>query len=223
MIDIIKFTNIRVIADRLMRHPLLQNVSLEAIVQYTLDFLDLWGMDAMRITKEATIEVHNYRAQLPCGTIRVNQVKTQDGIYLKAMTGTFNGSLENPAFKIQGQMLYTNIKDTTLDISYETTPIDEDGYPLILDNAVFLRALEAFIKLQFFTIYFDQNKINANVLQLAQQDYAFRAGQLNSKMSLPSLSEMQSITNMWGKMHLTTKDFYNGFQLTGNIDTYKIH
>jgi hypothetical protein len=38
-------------------------------------------------------------------------------------------------------------------------PIDEEGYPLIPDNVYFIMALEAFIKLQIFTMYFDQGKI----------------------------------------------------------------
>jgi hypothetical protein len=42
-------------------------------------------------------------------------------------------------------------------------------------------------------------------------------------MALPTIQEMQAISNMWNKMHLTSKDFYNGFATTTNIDTYKIH
>jgi hypothetical protein len=80
------------------------------------------------------------------------------------MSGTFSGSLENPAYKIQGNILYTNIKECDLEIAYQGLPIDEDGYPLVLDNVYFLMALEAFIKKQMFTIYFDEGKIHLNVL-----------------------------------------------------------
>jgi len=33
--------------------------------------------------------------------------------------------------------------------------VDENGFPLILDNPVYLRALESFIKKEVFTILFD--------------------------------------------------------------------
>lgn len=223
MIDILKFTNIRVVADRLMQHPLLRSLQFETIIQYTLDFLNLTNFNELYLDQVTTVHVEDYRVLLPINVIRIDQVKSVDGVYFKAMSGTFSGSLENPAYKIQGNILYTNIKECDLEIAYKGLPIDEDGYPLVLDNVYFLMALEAFIKKQMFTIYFDEGKIHLNVLQQAQQDYAFRVAQLHSKMALPSVSEMQAISNMWNKMHLTTKDFYNGFEQLTNIDTYKIH
>ena len=223
MIDILKFTNIRVVADRLMCHPLLQNLQFETIIQHTVDFLSLLGFNELYVTNCNQFEVKDYRTELPPTIIRIDAVKTSDNLYLKSMTGAFNGTLENPAYKIQGNVLYTNIKNCILDIEYRELPTDEDGYPMILDNIHFIMALEAYIKMKTFLIYFDTGRIAINVLQQAQQDYSFRVAQLHSKMSLPSIEQMQSISNMWNKLHLTSKDFYTGFNLTTNLNTYKIH
>ena len=223
MIDTLKFTNIRVVADRLMKHPMLQSLQFETIVEYTLDFLNLLGFNELLIEDEIEIDIKDHRGLLPSTLVRINQVRIKNGIYLKAMSSTFSGTLENPAFKTQGDVIYTNLKNCTLQINYMGMPIDEEGYPLIPDNVYFLMALEAFIKVQIFTMYFDQGKIQGQILQQAQQDYGFRVAQLHSKFSLPSVSEMQAISNMWNKMHLTTKDFYTGFENLTNIDTYKIH
>jgi hypothetical protein len=38
---------------------------------------------------------------------------------------------------------------------------------MVLDNVHFLMALEAFIKMQVFTMYFDEGKIQLNILQQA--------------------------------------------------------
>ena len=38
-----KTTNISRIADRIMRHPLMQDISFETIVDYTLDFIQIVG------------------------------------------------------------------------------------------------------------------------------------------------------------------------------------
>lgn len=221
MVDLLKFTNIRVIADRLMRHPMLQSLQFETIVQYTLDFLGLLGFNELYITNEIELEIKDYKAKLPLDLVRIDQARIKNGKYLKQMHSAFNGTLENPAFKTQGDWIFTNIKDCTLELVYKGMPVDDEGYPLILDNTYFLMALEAFIKKEVFTTYFDQGKIHVNALQQAQQDYAFRVGQLHNKMALPSISEMQAISNMWNKMHLTTKDFYNGFDTISNLDTFK--
>lgn len=223
MIDVIRFTNIQEIADRVMKHPLLQDVQFESIITHTVDFLELFGFKDLYLTKVDTVIVRDYRAKLPCSLIRINQVRTPDGICFKAMSSNFFGSLEQPAFKTQGDYLYTNIKDCCLEVSYETMPVDDDGYPLIFDNAKFKLALYNYIKKERFDILFSENKISQAVLGEAQKEYAFSAARLRSAMTIPTESEMQSITNMWNRMHLTVQDFYNGFELQSNTETYKIH
>ena len=223
MIDNLRYTNIRSVADRVMQHPMLQHLQFETIAEHAIDFLNLIGFNELLLEAEVEVQIQNNRGLLPSTLVRINQVRTPNGIYLKQMSGTFSGSLENPAFKTQGDVIYTNIKNGTLQINYQGMPVDEEGYPLVPDNVYFLLALEAYIKMKTFTIYFDQGKIQSQVLQQAQQDYGFRVAQLHSKLSLPSVSEMQAISNMWNKMHLTTKDFYTGFDQLTNIDTYKIH
>ena len=39
MVNELSFTNVRVILDRLLKNPLLQDLTLESVIQYTLDFL----------------------------------------------------------------------------------------------------------------------------------------------------------------------------------------
>ena len=41
------------------------------------------------------------------------------------------------------------------------------------------------------------NKISINVLNNAQQQYCYLAGQLHSEFTIPSLSEMESIKRSW--------------------------
>jgi hypothetical protein len=50
-------------------------------------------------------------------------------------------------------------------ISYKSIPVDKDGFPLLIDNPVFLKALELYIKKEVFTVLFDMGKITPPVLQ----------------------------------------------------------
>ena len=67
-------------------------------------------------------------------------------------------------FKTQGQIIYTSFKTGNILVSYKAIPIDKDGFPLLIDNSAFLRALELYIKREIFTILFDENKISPAVL-----------------------------------------------------------
>ena len=49
------------------------------------------------------------------------------------------------------------------------------------------KALEAYIKKESFTVLFDMGKIQPQVLQHAEQQYAWLAGQLQAEFSIPSV------------------------------------
>lgn len=123
---------------------------------------------------------------------------------------------EEPAFKTQGRIIFTSFPKGCVEISYKAIPVDEHGYPLLIDDETYLAALEAYIKVKVFTVKFDTGKINANVLQHAEQEYAWLAGQLQSEMTIPSISEMESITRMLNTMIPKVREFDNGFKNLGN-------
>ena len=52
MIKNISYINIREILSRLTRHPLLKDVTLEQVVQYTIDFIGMFGMPKLYYDKE---------------------------------------------------------------------------------------------------------------------------------------------------------------------------
>lgn len=130
---------------------------------------------------------------------------------------------EEPAFKTQGRVLYTTIPCGIMEVAYKAIPVDEDGYPLLIDNEVYLDALEAYIKKRVFTTKFDTGKIAANVLQNAQADYAWAAGRLNSEFLIPSVSEMESISRMMTSMLKSPRQFDKGFKDLGNREYIRKH
>lgn len=109
-----------------------------------------------------------------------------------------------------------------MEISYKAIPVDDDGYPMLIDNETYLNALEAYIKQKVFTIKFDTGKISAGVLQNAQQEYAWAAGELQNEMTTPSVSEMESITRMWNTMIKPVRQFDNGFRNLGDREYLRI-
>lgn len=219
------YINIREVLSRVLRHPLLHDTSLEQAIQYTIDFLGIFGMPKMYLDKEEVLHIENYRTLLPCDLVSINQIKDcASSICLRSATDSFTTQEPNSkyTFKTQGQVLYTSFKTGDVLISYKAIPIDKDGFPLLIDNSVFLKALEAYIKKEVFTILFDMGKIQGPVLQNTQQQYAWLAGQLQSEFTIPSISEMESIKNSWCTLIQRTREFDNGFASLGNREQLKI-
>lgn len=234
MVKEYNYVSVKEVLSRILRHPLLQDVTLEQAVQHTIDFLGVFGMPKLFEDREETIHIEDFRGRLPCNCIQINQIKEcKSGVCLRYMTDNFmprehydkNVGYKVPqelTFKTQGQVLYTSFKTGDVSISYKSIPVDKDGFPLLIDNPVFLKALEAYIKREVFTILFDMGKIQAAVLQNAQQQYAWLAGTLQSEFTIPSISEMESIKRSWCTLIQRTSSFNDGFRNNGNQEYLKL-
>lgn len=222
-----RYISIKVILDNLLDHPMLQNITLERVISYTIRFMQLVGMPKLFIDRVATLEVNDYMANLPCDFIKPIQVrdnKTHE-VFLSA-TDSFFKAHDNtnfPTYKIQGTVLHSSIKECTIDLSYEAIPVDEEGYPMLINNEAFLRALELFIKKSYFTILFDQGKLQSQVYNNIQQEYAFAVGQAQTSLIMPTLDEMQSIANMWNTLIPRMKDHSTAFKGSNIPEQYKTH
>lgn len=131
--------------------------------------------------------------------------------------------IEEPTFKTQGRIIYTSFCKGCVEISYKAIPVDENNFPLLINNENYLAALEAFIKVQIFTIKFDTGKINANVLQNAQQEYAFRAAELMDEFTIPSVSEMETLSRAYNTLLTDVKSFDKSFSEYGSREYLRRH
>jgi hypothetical protein len=131
--------------------------------------------------------------------------------------------LHEPAFKTQGRVIFTSFPEGKIGLAYKAIPVDDEGFPLLIDNETYLNALEAYIKKQVFTVKFDTGKISAGVLQNAQRDYAWAAGELQDELTVPSVSEMEAITRMWNTLIPNVTSFDRGFINEGDREYIRRH
>lgn len=227
------YTNIRLILDKILRHPLMQDISLETVVDYTIDFMRIVGVPTMFAEKTAILEIEKYRAMLPCDYYQMIQVRAnKEGKFtFRYSTDTFHMSeCKNPhhresvdlTYKIQGNMIYTSIEKGEIEISYEAIATDSEGYPLLPDNSSFTRALELYIKKQWFTALFDLGKISLAVLQNTQQEYAWAVGDCQTEFNRLSIDKAESFYNSWRTLILRDTEHRTGFMYNGSKERLKL-
>lgn len=226
--------------DKLTRHPLLQDISFETVVDYAVDFIRIVGTPPSFIEKTIDIDIKEYRGVLPCDFYQVIQVRDMNHPNdshpaFRHTTDSFHMSNHREeeykhdnhrelTYKIQGGMIITSVPKGKVEMAYMAMPIDKEGYPLIPDNSSYSRALELYIKLQWFTILFDTGKISAQVLSNTQQQYAWAVGQAQTDLIRPTIDQMESITAAWNKLLPDiTKDHANGFIHEGTEERWKTH
>lgn len=227
-----KYISLKEILDNLLDHPMLREVSFERAVNYTQSFMRIVGCPKMFEEKTAIIEIEDYRGVLPCDFNEIIQVRTHntcDDNYkvFRYSTDNFHMS-ENKqesfdlTYKIQGSVIYTSIKEGTIEIAYNAFVVDSEGYPLIPDNSAFIRALELYIKKQCFTVLFDLGQINQAVYHNVCQEYAWAVGAAQSDLIRPTIDQMQAITNSLNTLIWRTTEHNNGFVNNGSAEKIKL-
>lgn len=231
----VKYISIKQVLDNLLDHPLMQDLSLERAINYAVRFIQIIGLPSIFTEKTSTIEINEYRGQLPCDFYEMIQMraihqnrKSIDYEVFRYSTDSFHMSNNKTrdydlTYKLQGNCIFTSLKEGTLEIAYRAFPIDEEGFPLIPANGSFENALELYIKKNHFTVQFELGKLNNQVLQHVEQQYAWAVGQATSDLVRPSVDQMQSLTNSWNTLIQRVNDHSKGFKTTGVQEKLKLH
>ena len=121
------YTSIKEIGSRLLRHPMLQDLQMEDIIHYVIDFFSTLGLPTTFEDRFCVLHLHEYRAQLPCDCIEVQAIrKLPENIQLRATTDIFymdhdGNRSHHSTFKVEGDM----VQDATtgdVQLNYELTP-----------------------------------------------------------------------------------------------------
>lgn len=228
-----RYISLRQVLDDILDHPMLKDVSLERAVNHTVHFMRIVGCPRMFEEKTALVEIKDYRGLIPCDFNDIIQVRThsscnrKDYRVFRYSTDNFHMS-ENKqgspdlTYKIQGNVIFTSIKEGTIEIAYNAFAVDSDGYPMIPDNSSFISALEFYIKKKHFGVLFDTGKINQAVWNQVCQDYAWAVGQAQSDLVRPTIDQMQSLTNSLNTLVWRVSEHNHGFVNTGSAEKIKL-
>lgn len=221
-----KYISIRQILDDLLADDMMRGLSLERAVNYAAEFMQVVGMPPEFDHKIEKVEIHNFRGVLPCDLYEIIQVKDPRGFAYISAEGSFsnrNFPCQPPAFtyKVKGDVIFTSTKEIDVLVSYLAIKTDDYGFPLVPENASYVRALELYIQKRYFTILFNSGKISQQVLANTQQEYAFYVGQAQSDLIRPSLDQMESMKNMWTTLIPKMYKHADGFKTVNNPEILK--
>ena len=229
----IQTTNIRRILDRVMRHPMMRDIPFETAIEYAVDFIQLIGTPGLYSEKTAIIPIHEWRGQLPCDFEQMIQVRVAN---CKANHGTYRESGysfhmspdkhfeegSSLTYKIQGLVIFTSTRCTDIEIAYRAFMTDAEGYPLLPDNASFLRGLEAYIKMKWFEVKFEQGEINSQIMSRVDREYAWAVGDAQSEFSRLTLDAAETLFNSFKTLLPRNHEHWKGFFTNGSKEVWGV-
>lgn len=228
-----RYISLRQILDDILDHPMLKDVSFERAVNYTQSFMRIVGCPRMFEEKTALVEIENYRGMIPCDFNDIIQVRTHSSCdrknyrVFRHTTDSFHMSDNKQdsfdlTYKIQGNVIFTSIKEGTIEIAYNAFAVDSEGYPMVPDNSSFISALEFYIKKKHFNVLFDTGKISQPVWNQVCQDYAWAVGQAQSDLIRPTIDQMQAITNSLNTLVPRMSEHRSGFVDLGTKENIRL-
>lgn len=220
--------SIRQILDDLLVHPKLKDLTLEKVVRYTVNFIRILGCPFIFTEKTCKIEIRNHKAALPCDFYQIVQMRTEKEVVYQLAQHSFHSvdysdDMTGPTYKIQGGFIISSERDDDATLVYSAICTDEDGFPVLPDNSAFIRALELFIKKEEFTMLFEMEKLNYNILDNVQREYAFAVGQATTQQNKMTIDRMESLRNSITTLVRRATQHRHGYEWLGAQEEIKIH
>jgi hypothetical protein len=226
--------SIKMIADRLYRNPVMKDMNYEFIVDNAIQILRILEAPSLFVTRREALNVENYRALKPVDMMRIESiVRTDSGIPIPLTASEdisqefFNAGSNLPTrtdgtYSLNSRFVNLNFEEGTIEVIYKAIAVDEECYPLVLNNATLLRCVESYIKYKYFDMLNDMDLISDRKLNKAETDYMFNVGQADANLKLPSADEMESLVNQITQLIPSRTAHSRRFEFLGQQEYLKI-
>jgi len=227
--------SIKMIADRLMRNPLMKDLNYEFIVDNAIQVLRILDAPSIYVKRREGLNVVNFRALKPIDMVKIDGITRVDSgepIPLSSSednsqdffhVGNNMPSRRDFTYSINSKYINVNFEKGDIHIIYKAIAVDEECYPLVLDDETLLRCVESYIKWKWYDMLNDMDMLSDRKLNKAEVDYCFNVGQADSRLKMPSEDEMETLTNMITQILPSRTEFQSRFEFLGAQEKTRIH
>jgi len=109
----------------------------------------------------------------------------------------------------------TNVSTGYVMMAYQAIPTDNDGYPLVPDDASFLEAIYWYINTKLLYPQWKQGSVRDAVYYDARRSWNFYCKQAYGNALAPNKDQLESIKNSWNRLIPELKEWSTGFSALG--------
>ena len=217
-----RFISLKEIINRvyLLGGDIVDDVTEDDIVTYAIELMGVVGIPQLFQHKVEILELNKYRALLPCDFVEEEGVKCCKNAAFNASTDLYDVRMSHtnmPTYKIQGDYIVTSIEKGYIELAYTAIKTDSEGYPMIVDDQSFIRALVSYIVYKrVYTNYINGRLPNENIMERVEREYEFNIAQAQQKLVQPTVDELNNISRMMNSFIFRNNARKSGFKNLGD-------
>ena len=217
-----RFVSLREIINRvhLLGGDIVDDVTEDDVITYTIELVGVVGIPPLFQHKVAELEIVKHRAQLPCDFVEEEGIKCCNNRTFNASTDMYNVAESKtgvPTYKIQGDFIVTSIESGFIKLAYTAIKTDDEGYPMIIDDQSFIRALVSYIVYKkVFTNYINGRLPNENIIERVEREYEANIAIAEQKLRMPTVDEFNNISRMMNSFIFKNNARKSGFKNLGD-------
>lgn len=213
------YISIDVIANKIYKNPLLKDVNFEDIIDHSLSVIKIIKVPGVYSEESCYLQIQDHKSVVPKNALNIKTVDyCYSGNLLPMVESTYSLSnqlnkidLRYPdnhyrkhTYSINNQIITTSCSKGKIFITFDTIKVDEDNIPMIPDSEALLRAIEAYIKVQVYTVLVDLQKVSERALFRAEQEYTWYIGKAQTEFQgFTNEDSMESFLNGWKRTFLS--------------------
>ena len=216
-----RFISLKEIINRVHRAggDVVSDITEDDVIDYAIELIGVVGMPQLFLHKVETLEITKYRAPLPCDFVEEEAVKCCNNIAFNASTDMYrveDSKTFVPTYKIQGDYIVTSLESGFIKLAYTAVKTDEDGYPMIVDDQAFIRALVDYIVYNRVKTEYVNGRTTENIMERIERTYEADIAIATSKLTQPTIDEFNNVTRMMNSFIFRANARKSGFKSIGD-------
>ena len=217
----ISYVSLKEIINRVYKDggDIVEDLTEDDVILDTIELLGIVGIPKLFEHKVEILEVKKYRAVLPCDFVELIGI-TICGGPLNASTYKFDIEESNtsvPTYRIDGNIIKLSQEKGFVKIAYTAIKTDDDGYPMIINNQSFIRALISYIIYKrVYSHYINGRLPNENIMERVERNYEFNIAQASNQLKMPTQDEFDNIARMFNSFIFRRTARQTGYKNLGD-------
>ena len=159
-----------------------------------------------RVSTPTTAEVNELYGSKPVGG--VGEIVMPNW----AVGTTVPKAISENSYNINGSSIDTSFPYGFVKIAYDTIKLDDAGYPMVPDDATFLKAFKYYLLKEAVEPAFFAGDVRRDIYNEINTQYDFYVGAAENSFKMPSPDQMQSMINGLVRILPTTNNHSDGWK-----------